>query len=277
MPSLPTNNGHLPVCYAYDYTDGTWKGIDGTAQPLLNRGFLYGDGYFDTMAVFAGEIQLFALHRPKCEAAASALSFPFDQHAFDSLQALAEGEGVLRFYAYAPGGVGQTTLFDQAELRAVFTPQPLTATIPSHFVTLAEELVYSQGLPYRHKTLSRLTYVHAQRLLTGTAFTDALLLNEHGRVASLTSSCIVYGLAGQVYAIPSSEGCMAGAARALFLNLTGAPERPLDLNQLPSLSWMLGINSLGPRRVSCIDELALGEPDAEAVETLYQIYPFLKR
>lgn len=277
MPSLPTNNGHLPVCYAYDYTDGTWKGIDGTAQPLLNRGFLYGDGYFDTMAVFAGEIQLFDLHRVKCEAAASALHFPFDGQAFQGLHALAGDEGVLRFYAYMPGGVGQTTLFDQAELRGVFTPQPLTATIPSHSVTLAEERVYSQGLPYRHKTLSRLTYVHAQRFLAGTAFSDALLLNEQGRVASLTSSCIVYGLAGQVYLIPNSEGCMAGAARAAFLQLTGAEERPLSLDDLPALSWMLGLNSLGPRHIARYNAQPLGEANAEVLQTLYQIYPFLTR
>lgn len=277
MPSLPTNNGHLPVCYAYDYTDGVWKGIDGEAQPLLNRGFLYGDGYFDTMAVFEGEIQLFDQHRIKCKAAASALHFSFNHQAFDSLTTLAGEEGVLRFYTYAPGGVGQTTLFDQAELRAVFTPQVLTASLPSHAVTLADESVYSLGLPYRHKTLSRLPYVHAQRLLAGMPFSDALLLNEHGRVASFTSSCIVYGLAGQVYAIPTSEGCMVGAARAIFLQLTSAEERPLSLNELPSLSWMLGLNSLGPRQIAKLEDQTLGVPDADTLDVLRQIYPFLKR
>jgi len=251
-------------------------GIDGEAQPLLNRGFLYGDGYFDTMAVFGGKIQLFDQHRAKCEAAASALRFPFDRVAFDTLQALVSGEGVLRFYAYAPGGVGQSTLFDHTELRAVFTPQTLASAIPSLAVTLSSERVFSQGLPYRHKTLSRLPYIHAERLLAGTGFADALLPNEHGRIASLTSSCIFYVLAEQIYAIPCSEGCMAGAARAAFLNLTGARERLLSPAELPSVEWMLGLNSLGPRRVSRWEDRALGEPDASTREVLGRLYPWLR-
>lgn len=277
MPSLSAKNDHSPVCYAYDYTEGAWVGIDGESQPLLNRGFLYGDGFFDTLAVYQGSIQIFDQHRIKSGAAAAALSFPFPSPAFEALAEVVGGEGVLRFYAYAPGGVGGSASVERVELRAVFTPQALETSLATHAVALAAEPVFSQGLVYRHKTLSRLPYVQALRQLSGSQATDALLCNEHHRLASLTSSCITYGLAGRCYVIPTAEGCMAGAARAAFLSLTNAPERMLPLSELPAVDWILGLNSLGPRHIIRFRDLRFGNPYPEILAALHRLYPFLKR
>ena len=263
---MSANNGHLAATFQFDYTSGAWLQIDGNAGAWWTLpGLLYGDGFFDTMAVWGGAIQFWPFHQLKVLETALVLGIMVPDQALESLPACVNGqEGVLRVYVVAQEA-GLPHLWV-----ATFTEQVLERETKSVSVEFASGRLDAEALAHQYKLLSRFSYRQAQREAGGG---EALLLNKAGRVASFTSGCVVYGMAAGVYCIPAAEGRQNSATLQILQARYGIMGRPLEAN-LPGVDWMLAVNSLRLRVVERVGQKHLARPDGAVLGTFLHHWPW---
>ena len=261
--------------------NGEWQLTDGMPLLQLNRGFLYGDGIFNTMAVYKNMIQHISRHTSKMTKAAYALGFVINTKLIRCMVEMAKAQmqqGVLRFYAYADGGFGYGKRSEVINYFLHFQPTELAWTPEPYAVVSYPHPIQADAILHRHKTLAGLPYVLASRYADTKGAQDSLLHNTSGNVASLTSSCIFWGDGNGIFVIPTSDGCHAGTMRGVLYGfLQGrAGVRSLSMNILPRVKWMVGVNSLGPRLVSSLDGRLLNSPPPDVIMAIIQLYPFLR-
>jgi len=279
MPLLNTNNGINSAFFQFDYTDGEWRRMDGMLN-LLNRGFLYGDGFFDTVAIFNRTPQLWEEHVAKIRDASFALLLDLPHNWQGGLFQLVKSniqEGILRIYIFRKGELGDSTT-RESNMIVHFEDRELPKKNQLYKAHFSTQRVDSQSLLFRYKTLNRLPYLRSIQDLQGSGYSDAILLNEKDNLASLTSACILFGQDDKTFYIPTSQGTQTGAAIAKFCKLwkgTQITKRALALSDLNSVGWILGLNSLGPRFIQQIEDKILEYPTQQVVETLKELYPFL--
>ncbi len=88
------------------------------------------------------------------------------------------------------------------------------------------------------KTLSFLPYVSARRDAHAATAHDALLLNEHGRIAEASTSNVFAVVNGVLHAPGEAEGAIAGVTRGAVLEL--AAEAGLDVVERLTLADLAG-------------------------------------
>lgn len=228
-------------------------------------GLLYGDGFFDTMAVWQGAIQLWQFHQVKLKQTAQVLGVELPTQVLDALPGCVPGqEGVLRVFAVAQG------MGEPHRWLATFTEQPLQLSVGPISVSMASRTLDAEDHAHRYKLLSRFTYRQAQREATGD---DAVMLNKEGRVASFTSACVVYGTDVGVFCIPAHEGRQNAATLQLLQVSYGVVDKPLDA-AFPGVIWMLAVNSLRLRVVERVEGMRLAPPDGLVLSKYLQHWPW---
>ncbi len=215
---------------------------DGAASvDIADRGFLLGDGVFDTFRVTGGApVRLDAhLARLRAAAAAFAIPVPFADAAIDAaVRELAVGNSV-------SDGVGRLTLSRGAGPRGLLPPDPaepfaMMAVAPAPPQTAAplrlhvSDVVRPSGaLTSRYKTLSYLDNVEARRRAAAAGFDEALLLNERGEAACACAANIFW-LKGGVLHTPALEcGVLDGITRAAVIRAARAMDIPVNEGRFP--------------------------------------------
>ena len=209
--------------------------------PVSDRGLLYGDGLFETTLLRRGAIPLLHLHLERMAASARALEIPFDrERAREGALALAatlpEGAGgdyalritLTRGPAGArgyqpPPGPAPTLLISATPYTG--TDGPMSAVTASHRVNLQSPL-------NAHKTLSALENVMARGEAARAGCDEAILLNQHGRVAEGAATSLFIVRQGLWLTPPLADGCLPGIMRRRVLDLSGGVEwalKPEDL------------------------------------------------
>ncbi len=241
--------------------------IDGAVVPLsqarvsvLDRGYLLGDGVFETMRASGGRLFQEHRHAARLERGASTLGLPraAAREAIRAASHLARAsterlgaETLVR----TPVTVGPST-----EVGGDLDAGTATAIARPHQPYPAE--TYLQGLRLRvgdppidsrHplcavKTLSFLPRLHARRQAIRVGGHDALLLNERGRIAEATTSN-VFALVGDVLHTPGpAEGALEGVTRALLLDAARAQgyavEETLTMEQFLTATEAFATNTV---------------------------------
>jgi branched-chain amino acid aminotransferase len=209
--------------------------------PYNDRGFLYGDGLFETLLLTEGRIPLLPLHLLRLETSAAQLGIPFNAaRARAGVAAVADtcsptGEYAMRL----------TLTRGPAEQRSYQPPQEPTPTLviaahayrrpggPLSAVT-APWRVNADSTLAKHKTLSALEKVLARAHASTAGCDEALLLNTAGRVAEGAASNLFAVKKGLWLTPALSEGCLPGVMRRRVIDLTHAVEwrlTPEDLYQ----------------------------------------------
>jgi branched-chain amino acid aminotransferase len=223
---------------------------------LADRGFLLGDGVFDTMGSQSGAVFRLEEHRRRLLGAAELIGLPLERAALVSLQ-----DEVLEELG-ARAGVVRTTVSRGSASRGLW---PAAAPEPTVLVTAEPWPTALIGRPVRlHvasvprndrsalsriKSLSALETVLAAREAALAGCDEALLLNSAGRVAC-SSVGNVFALFGDTLATPPpSEGCLAGIMRGAVLELAGAldlavREAPITLEALLAADGAAVTNAL---------------------------------
>lgn len=225
--------------------------LNGRVLPLaearispLDRGFLHGDGAFETLRAYRGKPFLLDAHLDRLELAGKELALPLPDRA---TLARAVGE-VLRANALAEARVRITVsrgedgpdLWPEAPVPTVLvTAQPVA--LPSWLYERGAAVVTS-SLRVPARAHSKSTSFQAHVLAKGEARRagawEALLLNDRGEVAEGATSNVFALLDGEVVTPPTAAGALAGITRAAVLRLAqpalclGAREavlRPRDL------------------------------------------------
>jgi branched-chain amino acid aminotransferase len=239
------------------------KIIDESAAglPVQERGFLYGDGLFETMRAYGGRIFRLREHLARLRASASFLRLTVPVSDDETAAALGE----LIEANECPDAYARLTLTRGATGRGMRLDPPATPTllIAARSLQPRPEDHYRHGVKLiisscrqsshnplaRHKTLNYLLNLLAHQEAADAGAHGAVLLNELGQVTEESAANIFIVRGGKLVTPPPHCGLLPGIARATVMELAAAQgvaleERPIPAAELFDAEEMFLTNSL---------------------------------
>jgi branched-chain amino acid aminotransferase len=195
-----------------------------TSIPVTDEGLLRGDGIFEVVRVYEGQPFRFEDHLARLERSSRNLRLPVDLEAVraDAHRLLAEA------------GIGP----EHETLRIVITRggRRLLLTEPRHELPARIRLRTITYSPTRVldgiKSLSYAANMLAARLAREQGGDEALLVTPHGRVLEAPTSSIFWVAGGELLTPPLDEHILASITRQIIVELGGAREAVLTLDDL---------------------------------------------
>jgi len=244
----------------YLWLNGKLLTADNARIDPADRGFLLGDGLFETMAAHDGAVPELPRHFARLMSGASMLRLPMPLN-------LAALDGCCRALLAANG-------MTDAALRLTLTRGPAprglappVKTIPTLLITAAP--LPANGGPLRLmtasvrrdetsplsalKTLNYLPGVLARIEAAEQGADDALLLNNKGFVAETSAASLFVRLGGLWLTPAVEDGALPGICRARLLEAGRVQEAPLAPMQLRAAEAIFAGNALSLRPVVEID------------------------
>lgn len=205
---------------------------------VFDRGYLYGDGLFETILVLNHSPFRWEQHMRRLEAGAAYLNIglPFTRHALrEAASALIDinhlPNALLRLTlsrgvgsrGYSPRGAHKPTLV----LTLHRTTAPDRHICPQwRLVTSSVRLPAAQRLA-QFKTCNKLPQILARSEAEAAGAQEALLLNTAGAVVEATSSNLFWIAGGSVCTPPLESGILAGITRGLVAEICESIRVPL--------------------------------------------------
>jgi branched-subunit amino acid aminotransferase/4-amino-4-deoxychorismate lyase len=202
--------------------------------PVNDRGFMYGDGLFETTRIAGGRAFRLAQHLERMVRGADYLKIPLpyppkeiQKFVGQLVEANAMPEAVLRLTltrgagerGYTPAAVGgQPTL--------VMTLHPLPP-MPADEPLLWSMITSSYHIPASgaissFKTTSKILHVFARIEAHERGADEALLLNTNGEVAETAGGNIFWVYQNSICTVPTGRGVLPGITRAVVLEICQA-------------------------------------------------------
>ena len=206
-------------------------------MPIRNRGFLYGDGCFETVRIHRGSPFRLHAHMARLRQSLEILRIeppwsPADlvQGARKTLEANRLDEGLLRITITA--GERRTVRGS-----AAITSRALPEIPPAPSLHVATSARRISGPLSQCKSLSRVAESVALREAQDEGAFDAVLVNEKGRVVESTARNIFLVSGGSLRTPPTYDGALPGITRAAVLEIAAsrkirAKEAPVAIEQL---------------------------------------------
>jgi aminodeoxychorismate lyase len=221
------------------FLNGQFVPEDRAVVSVFDRGFLYGDGLFETLRVVNGQPFRWAQHLERLQHGADFLKIrlPFPPAALreftaeliamnglpDSLLRLTLSRGVGP-RGYSPRGADTPAL--------VLTQHPAPGAPAfgmARWTLLTSSLRLPVGDPLaRFKTANKLAQVLARAEADAAGADEALLLDTHGHVAETAGGNVFWIAGGAVGTPPLTAGILPGVTRAVVLELCRQLELPVN-------------------------------------------------
>ncbi len=229
--SLVEDNSGGPPAEGLAFVGGDVVDLRDARVPLNDRGYLLGDGVFETLRTSNGRIFRLEDHMTQLGHAAEAIGLVEGvlDEARGAIQALvAAGRSAFGDELYirlnVTGGVlddltGDGQGYAITGLSKKFKPYPMRYHSLGVHLVVAKQRKFTGDPLAVCKTLSFLPHIAARREALRLMAHDAILLNEHGRVAEATTSNLFARQDDTVYAPGPEEGARAGVTRAAVLEL----------------------------------------------------------
>ena len=199
--------------------------------PVNDRGFMYGDGLFETLRVCNGRPFRMAQHLERLMRGADFLKIkcPFTPKELQEFAGQLIGqnqmpEAILRLTltrgpgerGYTPGADGRPTvvmtLHNAPGTPASGTPIQWSLITSSYRIPAADPLA-------SFKTLNKLTHVMARSEAVEQGADEALLVNTNGEVAETTSGNLFWVYQDRVCTVPTGRGVLPGITRSVVLEI----------------------------------------------------------
>jgi branched-chain amino acid aminotransferase len=199
---------------------------------VLDRGFLYGDGLFETLRIFRGKPFRWAEHMDRFQRGAAFLKIqpPFAPeellaHALRLIELNALPESLLRLTlsrgvgarGYSPKGADHPTL----TMSVHPAPEPKPGVPPSWRVVTATCRLPAKEALAQFKTCNKLPQIMARAEADAAGAEEALLLNTDGNVVEASSSNLFWIANDSVCTPPLQSGILAGVTRLVVLEICG--------------------------------------------------------
>ena len=204
----------------WELIDGELRPIDGL--PAADRGFLLGDGLFETFRLSHRRIRHSELHAASLASACEALELPVPDWAAISRAiagvAGAEDERIGKLIlTRGPGGRGLAPIIDPAARLFFqhFALPPRSEKIRLASVNLRRS---ATSVSARFKTLSYADNLAARRLAVTRGGEMALILTESGRVSGADSANLFWENDGRVFTPSTGCGIRNGVMRQVVMD-----------------------------------------------------------
>lgn len=212
------------------FVNGEYLPEEEARVPALDRGYLYGDGLFETILVHHGRPYRWAQHLERLRKGADWLRFAVPMPPKELRAVMAElinrnelSHGIMRVAVsrgvggrgYSPQGAGQPTL--------VVTCHPAPTVDPANpprwkMVTSSFRVPAGDRLS-QFKTASRLVNVMARAEADALGANEALIVNTNGELTEATGANVFWLWRGVIHTVPTSVGALPGITRAVILEL----------------------------------------------------------
>lgn len=247
--------------------------LNGTLMPAgtaridpADRGFMLGDGLFETMLAQAGQILRLSAHLYRLRAGARVLRLPLpmtNAELYACLQATLVANGlsaaVLRLtITRGPAGRGLLPPAQPVPTMLI-TADPVPPSSPPARAVVATMTCRNQHSPLsRIKSLNALDNILARQEAVDRGVEEAVLLNATGRLAETTISNIFLVVDGLVLTPPVADGALPGVMRADVMIRVGAVEMPLLVADLFRATEIFLTNALSVRALVMVDGQPVG-------------------
>ena len=246
-----------------------------SGQPVLtadNRGFRYGDGIFETMAVKDGSIRLGRYHFERLMSGAALLQFAASPQ-FTPEILTTEVLELCRMNGHSASGRVRLVAFrgDVGDLSPNYIIQswPLAADNDAFNEKGLSIDLFPEGRkscdPFSNlKSNNYLLYTLAALYAQNSGLDDCLVLNSHGRIADSSIANLFYIKGNCIFTPALSEGCVAGVMRRYLLESLPAAgftvrEKETTIDDLESAEEVFLTNALkGIRWVGRLRQLTWG-------------------
>ncbi|HEY2603397.1 MAG TPA: aminotransferase class IV [Thermoleophilaceae bacterium] len=256
MTQAPTEGSALASTAELACLDGKVAPAAETSIPVLDDGFLRGDGVFEALRVYAGRPFATSDHLDRLERSGKNLHL---HYAVPRAELEAEMAELIERRGGAEWDGALRIVLTRGGHRLV-----ITETLPEYaerarlaFVTYSPTRILD-GV----KSLSYAANMLATRIAKERGFDDALLVTPHGRVLELPTSSIFWvNPAGELCTPPLDEHILASITRDRLMRLTDAQERSCtreDLLEAREAFVASSIREVQP--VGAIEEREFGVP-----------------
>ncbi len=229
------------------------------AVSAADRGYLVGDGVFETILVRNGAPAFLAEHLARLRRGADALGFGarFDEGAArDAIAGLASrigfrGDAVCRMTVTRCGGARGLAPSSEAGIELLIALHPAPPPKSLFRVTVSAHRRLSGAATNQFKCIGAYAPNLMARMEAARAGADeAILLNEHGRVACASAANVFAVTDGCLITPPESEGAMPGVTRARLLEAAAemgvaAPLKPVSAAMLEGAPLILTNSVIG--------------------------------
>ena len=219
------------------YINGTFFPEEEAKVSVFDRGFLYGDGLFETLRVYNGKIFRLADHLERLSKAARLISIPFDpvkseEILYQTLRRNQLSYAILRLtLTRGDSGWGIDYPSDT---------QPTMVIIARSFsgypgqdegigVVIAEtRKTPNQSLDSSLKSLNFLNNIFARREAASQGFKEAIMLNKDGFIAEGSVSNIFWVADNVLYTPALEVGILPGVTRKVVMELADKEDIPCE-------------------------------------------------
>ncbi len=211
------------------WLNGDLVAADAARIDPRDRGFLLGDGVFETFAAADGYVYRLAEHLARLRAGAALLGIPApadDDDVVRAVQAVLEANGLARGRAALrltlSHGVGQRGLLAPAEPHPTLLLTAVAASVPPETMTAVTATVRrnEQSPAAAIKHMSYLDNVIARNEAAARGADEALMLNTAGNIAEASAANVFAIDFGGTLATPAlTEGALPGVTRQAVIEL----------------------------------------------------------
>jgi branched-chain amino acid aminotransferase len=274
----------------YAYVNGRFVPENEATVSIFDRGFLYGDGVFETMRVYGGKAFRARAHIDRLIRGLKELEINFRTPA-EELKVIGEElterngvtNGIARVYVTSGESVfGCPSRTQDAPTTVVVVKSFAFETNPAafHVIVSSVRLDVNSQLP-RLKTANRLPYILARHEAKRANADEALLRNTNDHVIELTISNLFVVKNGELFTPPLDDGPLPGITRHVVLVLAGAiclptHEISFGVDFLNDADEMFATNSL-IEIVSIVGFNGRAIPQGTITARLQQVYQKLVR
>ncbi|MEI8359931.1 MAG: aminotransferase class IV [Deltaproteobacteria bacterium] len=224
----------------FAWVDGTILPAARASVPVFDRGFLYGEAFFETLLVRDGRPLLWRPHLKRLHASLAHFAIPRPEHdlgsaAADLLAACRLRDAALRITVTRGTGEGLAAP-EGTRPTVVMTLRPLPPGLDENRVRgiTAVRLAFGQGLARPaagHKNVDYLAAIAGRRAAVCDGASDAIFVEADGRVSEATTSNLFMVRRGRLATPPDAAGCLPGVTRDVVLVL--ARRAGLDVREAP--------------------------------------------
>ncbi len=237
--------------YHFNSDDKCWQ--ESPNLPVINRAFLYGDGFFDTMLLIQGAPCFWDYHKARIQTTLSYLSLELQTDLDQMIRKLHRiinfvqpGDGRLRLSFYRDGEGKYMPESNRAECVAIIEPHETEVFPSSPLQKLGiSELTLPSGEFGNHKTIGKHLQIKVALESQNESFDDLVLFNEQSHVVETISSNIFLVKEGRVYTPPLRSGALAGVVRQVLIdNIAVECNEDLTSDDLYSATEIFTTNSI---------------------------------
>jgi len=259
-----------------------------TSQPLLalsDRGFQYGDGFFETMHFRNSEIRFIEDHLSRIKTACNVADMDFPELSDDTLHKLtsellqikkfSEDNARIKLMIWRKEG----GLFTPASRECNFFIQIFPFKAAPAFkdqVVVGEKIRNQYSLISSFKCMSSMHYILAGIEMRNQQGDDILLLDQHNHVSECLSSNVYWIRNRTVYTPSLSTGCVDGIYRKKILRLLSTnncdyQEGCFSLDHLMEAEFIFTSNVTGLSIIRQINERKFA-----TTSSITEILPFVR-